>query len=817
MGDQNHKINNANYITWLSECFARLALWSFDHRWAVLALCLMIVGGSVWLASSLRVDSGFESYFDHDDPAYRAYLQFRDDFGSDENIFLLYSVPDREHGVFDIEVLKKIQHLSKALEKEVPFVKEVTSLTNAEIVEGVVDGLEIRNWERDYEHSQPAALVLREKIRSKPMYMGGLLSDDGQYAAILVDMDRASTDSLERIRLDPHAKNPDALENLYPQVSNIKLEEILARPEYQGITFWASGDVPINTVMNSIVQNEGAQLGAICYALIAVLLLFLFQFRFLGVAGPLAVVFCSVIVTAGFMGFMGWRWDMLSGMMPTLVTAVGVGAAVHILTEFWLVYERIGDRREAIRETLYLVGVPCLLTSITTAAAFLATSLSPIKALAHLSIYSAVGVIATFLFSTTLLMLFLSFGKLQPAKEKSAFLQALTRRTSGWMQTAAEINFKYQYVIVIFFLGIFLTSLWGIRYLKVDSNFLEEFSDRVEVKHTTHLVDRVMGGTGGLVYLFDTGEADGIKNPEFLRELERVQQKANADTFLVKKTYSIVDLLKDINQSFHGGDPAYYAIPESRELVAQLLLVYEMSGGEELQKYVSSDYSRANLEIRCRNTETSHYQDFRRDMDEYLQQHPVLQSSVTLTGIGKLWIQLTEYITSSQIRGLALAFVIITVMMCLVFRSVKIGFVSMLPNISPVFLALGFMGWAGISLDYTKLLIATIAVGIVVDDTIHFVTRFHHEFDRCGNYQKALACAFESVGRAMIITTLVLVSGFMIFTLSLLKSMQMFGLLISMTVTIALIADFLLMPVLIHRLKLFGPEFNSVSPVKQGL
>jgi len=814
MSGQTNKSNNDNYITWLSKYFADLAVWSFDHRWVVLTLCLAVLGVCGWLASSLRVDSGFESYFDREDPAYKAYLQFREDFGSDENIFLLYSVPDREHGVFDVEIMETIQRLSKTLEKEVPFVKEVTSLTNAEIVEGVADGIEITTWDRDYTHDQENALKLKNTILNKPLYVGGLLSADAQYAAILVDMDRASTDPLDKIRLNPDAENPDALENLYPQVSNIKLEEILARPEYQGITFWSSGDVPINTVMNSIVQEEGVVLGAICYGLIALVLLLLFQFRVLGVLGPLAVVLCSVVMTVGFMGLMGWRWDMLSGMMPTLLTAVGIGAAVHIMTEFWMAYERIGDRREAIRETLYLVGVPCLLTSATTAAGFAATAISPIKALEHLSLYSAFGVMATFIFSVTLLMLFMSFGKLKPKSEKHPVLKKLTERSSVWLRNSADFNIRHQNGIVLFFMAVVLISLVGIFYLKVDSNFLEEFSDRVEVKHTTKLVDEVMGGTGGLVYLFDTGETDGIKDPAFLRELERVQEQANTDTFLVKKTYSIVDLLKDINQNFHGGDPAYYAIPQSRELVAQLLLVYEMSGGEELEQYVSSDYSRANLEIRCRNTETSHYQDFRDRMEDYLQQYPVQESTVTLTGIGKLWIQLTEYITTSQVRGLALAFVIITGMMCLVFRSVKIGIVSMLPNVSPIFFTLGIMGFAGINLDYTKLLIATIAVGIVVDDTIHFVTRYHHEFDRCGSYREALYRAFESVGRAMFITTAVLISGFMIFTLSLLESMQMFGLLISMTVTIALIADFLLMPVLILKLKLFGPEFTPRAEAK---
>jgi predicted RND superfamily exporter protein len=161
--------------------------------------------------------------------------------------------------------------------------------------------------------------------------------------------------------------------------------------------------------------------------------------------------------------------------------------------------------------------------------------------------------------------------------------------------------------------------------------------------------------------------------------------------------------------------------------------------------------------------------------------------------------------------GFSLGFIIITGMMCFVYRSFRIGFVSMLPNMSPIFVTLGFMGFAGIDLDYTKLLIATIAIGIVVDDSIHFVTRFHHEFDRSGNYRQALYGAFDSVGRAVTITTVVLVCGFMVFALSLLDSMRMFGLLSSMTFAIALVAEFLLMPVLIMKLKLFGDEFVPVE------
>ena len=181
-----------NYIAWLSEHFANLAVWCFDHRWIVLALTTLAMGLCIWAASTLRVDGSFEAYFDRGDPAYEAYLKFRKDFGSDENIFILYAVPDREHGVFNVEVMEKIATLTKTLEKEIPFVKEATSLTNAEMVEGVSDGIEITSWDKDYAHTQEAALILREKIVKKPLYVGGLISVDGQYAAILIDIDRKS-------------------------------------------------------------------------------------------------------------------------------------------------------------------------------------------------------------------------------------------------------------------------------------------------------------------------------------------------------------------------------------------------------------------------------------------------------------------------------------------------------------------------------------------------------------------------------------------------------------------------------------------------
>jgi predicted RND superfamily exporter protein len=801
-----------DYIAFLNRGFARIGGWSYDHRWIVAAACLGVLAGSLYLASTARIDNSYEAYFDYDDPAYLAYLQYRDDFGSDEVSYVLYDAPGHEYGIWDLEVMRKIAQLTDALEEEVPFIYEATSLANAELIQGVPGGIEIRKLWRDLPHTQEAVLEAREEFLGKPLYVGGLVSRDAAYGAISIDMDRTSTDPIEEIQLDP--EGGDGLNNLYPQVTGEKIEEILARPEYAGIRFYHSGDVPLNTAYNRIIEREGPLLSRITAVVISALLAFFFR-SLMAVIGPMAVVQLSIIVAVAVVGLLGWKLDLMFGSVPNLLTAVGVAHSVHILSEFRALHAELGDRREALCRTLQLVGAPCLLTSLTTATGFYALSISPIKAISHMGAYSAAGVIAAFVLSITLLTVFLSFGRRTPRRRASE-RQQLRAKGGQWMIEAlsavARFDIRHRRAILVAFGLVFLASAMGIGRLRVDSNWLDDFSERVPIKHATQHIDDVMGGMSNLVYVFDTGEMEGIKDPGVLRDIERLQLEAEKSDHLVRKTYSIVDILKDLNQAFHDGDPAYYAIPETRELVAQYLLLYESSGGDEVEEYVSTDFRRANLELRLGIMEISHTAKLTAELDAYLGAHPVRSASIQLTGIGALWLQLLDYITQSQIRSFLLAFVVIAAMMCFIFRSLKTGFISMAPNLSPVILTLGVMGWVGIPLDYYKITIASVAIGIAVDDTIHLVSRYHYEFQRSGDYQRALVAAMCDVGRALFITSVALVLGFLVFLFSVLDATANHGLLLAGTIIAALIADILLMPTLVMTLHPFGPERGGDVP-----
>jgi len=793
-----------DYIERLSGFFERLGSRSYDHRWIVLSICLLLMGGCFLLASGIRYDNSFEAYFRRDDPAYIAYLQYREEFGSDEVSYILYEAPDHPHGPWNLEVMRKIGMLTEALEEEVPFVQEVTSLVNLEFLEGVPDGLEIYDLLEEFPESQEALLAVKEKVLAKPLYVGGIASADGRYAAVIAEMDRSSIDPVEEIRVDP--EGGDGLANLYPQASNTRIEEILARPEYEGVVFHHTGDVPFNAVLNEISAEEGWSLAGISIAVIAVLL-FLFFRRPIGVFGPLSVVALSILVTVALMGVLNWNLDLMFNMLPTLLIAVGVANSVHIISEFRAYHASLGERKAAVRRTMYLIGTPCLLTSLTTAAGFLAMLVAPIKSISHFAVYGAAGVLAAFLLTVTLLIVFLSFGRETPRREdtEEEVLRAKGgRRVSDALAAVARFDIRHRRSIIAFFALLFVVSGLGIAQLRVDSNFLNDMSEEVPVRNTTAFVDEVMGGTNSFVYLFDAGVEDGIKEPAVLREIERLQQQADQQTHLVKKTYSIVDVLKDINQSFHGGDPARHELPDSRELAAQYLLLYEMSGGEEVEEYVSSDYSRASLELRCKWTDSSLLKAMEADLASYLGAEPLRASTTSHTGIGALWLSLMDYITKSQIRSFLLAFVAIAVMMCLLFRSLGIGLLSMLPNLAPVMVGLGIMGWLDLPLDYQRLLMAPVAIGISVDFTIHLVTRYRHDFLERDDYEGALEGSMVDVGRALFITALVLIVGFLVFTASNMDALASFGFLLAAVIAVALLANFFLMPALVLTFEPFG-------------
>lgn len=797
----------------LRAAFATLAGWCFDHRGFVSAFCFLLFLGSLALASRVGQDASYETYFDEDDTTYRAYEAYRDDFGSDEVAYVGFELPGVEYGPWNAEAMATLVDLTAALEDEVPFVYTVTSLANAELTVGTEDGIEITRIRDRMPLSQPELLELRETYLRKPLLVGGIINRQADYGAILLKMDRSSPDPPEELVWDP--EKGEALENLYPQVTDAKISEILARPEYSRFVFHVSGDVPLNAYFNRILFVEPFFLMAISLVVISMILAFSFR-SFVGVVTPILVLLLTVSVTVAMMALAGFEIGISFSSTPTLLLAIGVAHSVHILSEFRTRFALLRDRREALVQSIRLVGVPCLLTSLTTAVGFASMSFVPIRSISEGALYQAFGVLAAFVLSFTLLMALLSFGPREPGRlslpaTRDGEPAGRGRRLRRGLEWVARVNVGHWRALIAAFSILLLVGILGAARVEVDSNWLEDFWPSAPIRQATLRVDEEMGGVTNVVYLFDGGSGDAIKEPAVLREIDRLEALASREAGLVRKTYSIVDVVKDLNQALHGDDPAFHRIPETREAVAQSLLLYESSGGEEAAEYVSSDYRYANLELRIRLAPTAEIARLIRKLDADLAAHPLASTTVTLTGIGALWLKLMEYIMTSQIRGFSIAFVSITLMMMAIFRSWKVGLISMIPNLVPVVLALGAMGWSGIPLDYNKVMIAAVALGISVDDTIHLMTRQAHEFGVHRDYARALREALADVGRALLITSIALVLGFLVLVFSELRSQALYGVLLSGALVVALVADFFLMPALVLWIRPFGPEGSGMG------
>ena len=792
----------------LNEFFAKLAIFSYRNRWQVAVVCLVVLLGCTYLANNVRTDNSFDAFFDQSDPVYQAYLEHQENFGSDEISFIMYDASEYRHGVFNQQLVESILDLTNEIDTKVPFVRNVTSIANAELMLVEGDNLTITSLQDEMPLTQDRMLELARVLQQRKLYEGSIYSTDLKFGGILVEMSRTSTDTLDKIQFDPD--KGAVMDNLYPMVSNSALQTILNDRKYADIPFYVSGDVPLNAAYNEILVDELASLGVICVLIIVLILAYFFRGNLFGIIGPVVVVALSVVMTIAFIEAMGWHLDMGFGMAPVLLMAVGIAHAVHIISDY-LIFSRRYPTEQALYETMKLVGTPCLLTSLTTMVGFASMSLTPIRTVSHAGIYMSVGVLAAFLLSILLLTVFLSFMKpLNAAGElpQDDKLKQLLNRCSCF-------TLKHRRAVFSVFAMVMFVSIWGLMQVRIDSNWLMDFSDRVSVKVDAVKIDNTMTGLNPLAYLLDSNAAGGIKNPEFLKELERLQSEVETHFPLIRKTTSIVDLVKELNQSFHGDDPDFYRIPESRELISQYLLVYEISGGKDLRSFVSEDYSKALLQIRAQLVYASELQAFEQKIDQYLQQYPLHYSEKINSGMGTLLTTLLGYISFSQLQGVAIAVVVITLFVSMIFGSLKMGLVSMIPNVGPIIVVAGVMGLMGVVLDATKLLLATIAIGIAVDDTIHMVTRIRLEFQRTGSYATAYINAINEVGRALVITSLSLVLGLCALLFSAMSAQVWFGILLASAILLALVMDIFVMPVLILWLKPFGPEMPEVDTVDE--
>ncbi|MEA3415680.1 MAG: MMPL family transporter [Thermodesulfobacteriota bacterium] len=801
----------SKYFSGTNTFFARLAEAILRFRWLLLLLVFFLTIFSFYEMRTLRMDNSNEAFFLEGNPTKLLLDKFRDTFGNEDLVYVLIETDD----FFKADTIRLIRKLAEDLEAHVPYVKDMKFLGNVEYVEGVEGGIEISDLIENIPEIPDEMKLVRERAMNEPLYLDNLISRDGKTSAILLERERYPEE-----KVDPRKEIPPAV------------YKILAKPEYADLKVYAVGTPIIDYEMDEMTARELSLFGLVCLGLQMLILLWVARGA-RGVVTPLLVVILSIFWTLGLVGILDWTLSLMVAMLPIFLICVGIGDSMHIISEFQDQQDRGLDRSESIVKALALVGIPCLLTSITTAAGFLSFWGTVLKPIREMGIYAAIGVIMAFLLSLIIVPAVFSFGKnkkkgIEPEgafnpvgeKKKSPDYRPVCVRLARTgrndifdrvLKRIALLNLKHPWAILCIFILMAAFSLFGYRLIEVETNSIEFASTDLPVRQAYDYVDSHMGGSMSMEVMLDTGKKDGIKEIEFLRDMETLQNYIDRHP-LTSKTTSVIDTIKKMRRAMHENRMEYYTLPETSAQASEYLFLYETSGGEDLDKQVSFNYDIARITARTKSLNSKDVRTFTSDISMFVKKNINPSTKVEYTGTMPFIEAMSNYVAQGQKRSFILAFLAITCMMIIVLRSFKLGLISMIPNVFPVLISLGLMGFAGVYLNIPLMILSPIIIGVAVDDTIHFFMRYRREFNRTGTYEGALKATLSTVGRPIMFTTMTLVLGFSVFGLSDMYNVVQFGLLAAFAFLWALLADFFLAPAMMLLFKPLGAE-RQVSMV----
>ena len=526
---------------------------------------------------------------------------------------------------------------------------------------------------------------------------------------------------------------------------------------------------------------------------------------------PLLIVATTVVWTFAAIVLYGITLNIFVAMLPILLICVGIGDSVHMITEYHDTRDRGIAPGEALIAAMGTIGFPCLLTSVTTAAGFLAFATARVKPFREMGFYAATGVVIALFLSYLVVPIAYSRRRGPSAADADdgrsrIFVPAARNDLFDRLLDAIGIAVTtHPRKIVAGFVVVSVLAALGITRVEIETATVRMLSSDIPVRQAYDYADAAMGNSMTVEIMLDTGKEGGVNDPAFLRRLDALDRFIKEHP-LASTTSSVLDIHKQMRRAFHENSAEHYSIPESREEASQYLLLYEMSGGEEKGELTTFEYDVARLTARTRSLDTKDVAQFVGDIERFAADTFGNEVSVKMTGMLMQLDAMTELIGEGQRRSFVAAALVITGIMVIVLRSIPLGLISMVPNVFPVIATLGLMGFCGIYLGVGLMTISAIIIGVAVDDTIHFFVRFRREFARCKGYTEAIRATLATAGRPIVFTTVALTAGFSVLVLSDVSQFVLFGALSGFAFTMALVADLLFAPALLVLLKPLGPE-----------
>jgi predicted RND superfamily exporter protein len=743
------------------------------HRWWVI-----VASGIIFLLCSmgltkLTIDSDSRSFFSKDNPQLQQLESVENIYIKNENILFVIAPKNRQ--VFTREVLQIISDMTEAL-WQTPASSRVDSITNFQHTWADGDNLIVEDLFENLASMSPGEIERRKRVAmNEPILLNRLISRDAAVTNIVVNLNFID-------------KNPEIISEIAKSARKLRDEYRAAHPD---IEFFLTGSVMFDTAFSEVGQKDMQTLVPLMLLVLVITIGLVFR-TMLATLVTLLIIIMATGTAMGIAGWLGITINPASASAPTIILTLAVADSVHILYIMYHLISQGKSKQQAIIESIQFNFQAVFLTSLTTVVGFLTMNFSDAPPFHNLGNIVAIGITAAFFYSICFLPALISVLPFSNTIKN-------TRRQFKAMESIASWVIGHSLPILITTLTVAAVLGYSASLNSLNDNWINYFTKNVPVRVATDALEERISGADFIEYNISSGKPQGINEPAFLEHLERFVSWLRAHP-QVEQVASLADVMKNLNRVMHGDNSRYYRLPERQDLAAQYLLLYEMSlpYGLDLNNIINVDKSSTRVVITTKNLGTRALSNLDLEIQQWLRDNTPAHMFSEGTGISIVFAYLSERNIISMLTAAFAALLAISLILTLALKRFDIGLISLLPNMIPALMAFGLWGLLVGEIGLGLSVVASMTLGIVVDDSVHFITKYLRARNSFMlDKKQAIHHAFTTVGPAMWTTTVALVAGFLVLMLSDYKMSADMGLLSAITISIALVMDFLLLPAIL--------------------
>jgi hypothetical protein len=756
---------------------AAYARWVMHHRAAIMIVCLIVIAGLGAGGAKLRFDTSYRAFFSADNPELIAFENVENTYNKDDNIIAILA--PRDGNVFTRDTLAAIEEFTTAA-WQIPYSNRVDSITNFQYTYSEEDDLIVRDMVSDAMSLGDTELAdVRRAVMAEPALVDRLVSARGHVTGVNVTL---------QIPVGERAESTQVV----VQFVRDMVAEFSA--EHPGIDVHLSGMIMMDQAFFESAMDDTTTLIPISFALMLGLIA-LFVGGFFGTLVTLLIIVFSIIGAMGAGGHIGFPLTGVSSSAPIIILTVAVANCVHILVTFIHVLHEGKPKIDAMQESLRVNLQPVFLASATTAIGFLTMNFSEVPPFNHLGTIVSIGVLLSFVMTVSFLPAAMT---LLPVRVKKTGQDDYAR-----MEKLAEFVIARRASLLWVMAAVIVAAVANLPRNELNDVFLHYFDKSIQFRNSSDFMIENLTGVDFINYSIDSGESGGISDPAFQRDVEAFATWLEAQPEVVHVD-RFTNVMKRLNKNMHGDDESYYRLPRERDLAAQYLLLYELSlpYGLDLNNQINVDKSSTKVAVTLGLLSSRGMIAFDERALAWARANAPTFHETDSAGVSLMFSHIGQRNIHAMIIGTTIALILISGILMIALRSLRLGFVSLLPNLAPAAVGFGiwgiFVGEVGLALS----IVAGMTFGIVIDDTVHFLSKYLRARRENGlSSPDAVRYAFRTVGRALVVTTVTLVVGFSVLATSSFQMNSGMGLMTAVIITLALIMVFVMLPPLLMKIE----------------